>query len=65
MGYTMVSNSILCDLLNCRSKVTDMELLTDKHAAQLHRIGFLEDIREILLTDTCKYDDNRVFTTED
>ena len=59
MNYVQVSESTLCDLLNCKSKITDLTLLVDRYAAQLHTMGFLVDFRNILMTNGCNSADNR------
>ncbi len=56
MKYTQVSEPVLCDLLNSKSKVTDMKLLVDEYAKQLKEIDMLEKIVTILYSE--RYDTN-------
>lgn len=64
MKYVQISEGVLCDLLSSKSKVTDMTLLVDRYAIQLHQMGFLEDFRAILYSNPCRQDDNRLISEE-
>ena len=48
MKYVQIAEPIFRDLIDAKSKVTDIKMLVDDYAIQLDRMGFLHDIRAIL-----------------
>ena len=62
MDYVQVSKRTLCDLLSCKSKVTEMTFLCDRYAEQLHRMGFLVEFRDILDGNACRASDDKILS---
>ena len=56
MRYTQISTPIMCDLLDCKSKVEDMKLLVEEYALQLKALNMLDRLAEILYS--VRYDPN-------
>lgn len=53
--YTQVCNDILWDLMNAKSKMTDIELYVDTHQNELASINALGPLRRII--DSKRYGD--------
>lgn len=48
MNEVSVSKNIMCDLLDCKSKVEDMKMLVDEWSVQLKDLGLLNRMTDIL-----------------
>lgn len=51
MKYVQVSENVLCDLLNCKSKVNDLKMLVDDWASQLKELNLLDEMTDILYAE--------------
>ena len=60
MEYIQVSKSVLCDLLNSKSKVTDMKLFVEENAIQLKEMQLLNEMAEILYSERYSVDEKGV-----
>lgn len=63
MKYVQISEKVLCDLLDSKSKVTDMKTLVDEHATQLKEIKMLEKAVEILYSNRYDPEDQTLIPT--
>ena len=62
MQYVQISAQVLCDMLDSKSKVTDLKMLVDEHAKQLKAVNLLEKMTDILYSTRYQASDNEVFS---
>lgn len=62
MQYAQISAQILCDLLDSKSKITDLKMLVDDYAPQLKEIRMLDKMVEILYSTRYHTTDREVIS---
>ena len=60
MKYVQISEAVLCDLLDSKSKIIDIKLLVDEYSLQLKEMRMLDRVNNILYSNRFNPQDQEV-----